>query len=201
MKSSRKLSVLWFVSLLCLLLGPVSGLSADDGDKNAGEQQTAEAEKPAEVKKDAKPEKPAKQKDEAKKDEPKKQEPKKDEPKKAAPAKAEKKEMKEEKKKDKKPEEKPVVKSVFPDKALESAVRAEVFAKRHNDEPITAEDVAKISRVVGTAKGIQSLEGLQHCKSLMLIDLADNEFSDLSPIADLKRLQSVTLAGNKITSL
>ena len=35
--------------------------------------------------------------------------------------------------------------SVFPDKALESAVRRQVFAKRDTDKPITAADVANIS--------------------------------------------------------
>ena len=90
---------------------------------------------------------------------------------------------------------------IFPDKALEKAVRAEVFAKRNNEEPITAEDVRNISRVVGKKKGITNLEGLQHCHAIMLIDLEDNEISDLKPIVDLKRLQSVTLAGNQIKDL
>lgn len=91
--------------------------------------------------------------------------------------------------------------NVFPDKGLEAAVRAEVFEKRYNQEPITVEDVKNISRVVGRGKGIKSLEGLQHCKEVMLLDLENNEIADLSPIKELKLLQSVTLAGNKITDL
>ncbi|WP_162006728.1 leucine-rich repeat domain-containing protein [Roseimaritima sediminicola] len=90
---------------------------------------------------------------------------------------------------------------LFPDPALEAAVRAEVFEKRYNDEPITKEDVQNISRVVGRGKGIKNLEGLQHCPAVMLLDLEDNEITDLKPIAELKRLQSVTLAGNKIKTL
>ena len=90
---------------------------------------------------------------------------------------------------------------IFTDAALQEAVRREVFEKRYNDEPITKEDVANISRVVGKGKGIKSLEGLQHCTALMLIDLEDNEISDLQPIAELKRLQSVTLAGNQIKNI
>jgi internalin A len=97
-------------------------------------------------------------------------------------------------------EEKPA-EPTFPDPGLEEAVRAEVFEKRYNKEPITKEDVANISRVVGRGKQIKNLEGLQHCKALMLIELADNEISDLKPIAELKRLQSVTLAGNKISDI
>lgn len=91
--------------------------------------------------------------------------------------------------------------SIFPDKALEAAVRNEVFAKRDNDEPITVDDVAKISRVVAIGQGVKQLEGLQHCKSLMLIDFSDNEIKDLAPIANLRRLQSVTLTNNQITDI
>lgn len=91
--------------------------------------------------------------------------------------------------------------SIFPDKNLEAAVRAEVFGKRGTDQPLTATDVAKISRVVGKNRGIVSLEGLQHCESLMLIDFSGNKIVDLQPIAGLKRLQSVTLAHNRIATL
>lgn len=90
---------------------------------------------------------------------------------------------------------------LFPDKALEAAVRKEVFEKRYNSEPITAEDVKNISQVVGKGKGIKSLEGLQHCKSLMKLDLENNEITDLAPIRELKLLQSIDLASNKIQSL
>ncbi len=107
----------------------------------------------------------------------------------------------EEKKEAEEKKEPPKPVAIFPDKALEKAVRAEVFSKRNNDEPITADDVRKISRVVGKKKGIKSLEGMQHCHAIMLIDLEDNEIVDLKPIAELKRLQSVTLAGNKIQDI
>lgn len=90
---------------------------------------------------------------------------------------------------------------LFPDKALEAAVRQEVFAKRYNDEPLTVEEVAKISQVVAKGAGIKSLAGLEHCAALMLIDLEDNHIEDLSPLADLKLLQSVNLAKNQIRSL
>ena len=90
---------------------------------------------------------------------------------------------------------------LFPDKALEAAVRAEVFAKRYNQDPLTVDDVKSISQVVGKGKGITNLEGLQHCAALMLIDLENNQISDLTPIKDLKLVQSLTLAGNKIESI
>ncbi len=90
---------------------------------------------------------------------------------------------------------------LFPDKNLEAAVRREVFEKRYNTEPITADDVKNISQVVGKGKGIKSLEGLQNCKSLMKIDLEKNEIVDLSPIKELKLLQSIDFSSNKIESL
>lgn len=94
-----------------------------------------------------------------------------------------------------------VAQDLFPDKALEAAVRAEVFAKRYNQEPLTVDDVKTISQVVGKGKGITNLEGLQHCAALMLIDLENNQINDLAPIKELKLVQSLTLAGNKIESI
>ena len=90
---------------------------------------------------------------------------------------------------------------LFPDKALEAAVRKEVFEKRYNSDPLTAEDVKNISQVVGKGKGIKSLEGLQHCKVIMKLDLENNEIVDLTPIKDLNLLQSIDLASNKIESI
>ena len=90
---------------------------------------------------------------------------------------------------------------LIPDKNLEAAVRKEVFEKRYNTEPLTADDVKNISQVVGKGKGIKNLEGLQYCKSLMKIDLEKNEIVDLSPIKELKLLQSIDLSSNRIETL
>ncbi|XZE21430.1 leucine-rich repeat domain-containing protein [Pirellulaceae bacterium SH449] len=90
---------------------------------------------------------------------------------------------------------------VFPDKALEKAIRWEVFEKRYNDQPITADDVKNISQVVARGKGIKSLAGLEHCKAIMKIDLANNEITDLTSIAELKNVQSLDLSGNQIASI
>jgi internalin A len=90
---------------------------------------------------------------------------------------------------------------VFPDPGLEAAVRAQVFAKRYNTEPLTVEDVKNISRVDGAKKGIKSLEGLQHCTAVMSINFAENEIEDLGPVAGLVNLQSINLAKNKISDI
>ncbi|MFN7734213.1 MAG: leucine-rich repeat domain-containing protein [Pirellula sp.] len=94
-----------------------------------------------------------------------------------------------------------IAQDLFPDKALEAAVRREVFEKRNNTEPLTADDVKNLSQVVGKGKGIKSLEGLQHCKALMKLDLEKNEITDLAPLRELKLLQSLDLASNQIQSL
>ncbi|MCC6511521.1 MAG: leucine-rich repeat domain-containing protein [Pirellulaceae bacterium] len=90
---------------------------------------------------------------------------------------------------------------LFPDKGLEAAVRKEVFAKRYNTEPLTKDDVKNISQVMGKGKGIKSLAGLEHCVAVQEIDLENNEITDLTPMAGLKLVQSLTLTKNKIESI
>src|SRR5205085_858336 len=90
---------------------------------------------------------------------------------------------------------------LFPDKNLEAAVRQEVFEKRGKTEPLVEADVVNISQVIGKGKKISNLKGLEKCKSVALIDLANNEISDLEPIKDLKLIQSCDLSKNKIQSL
>ena len=91
--------------------------------------------------------------------------------------------------------------SIFPDKKLEAVVRKYVFAKRDNDQPLVAEDVAEISTIEGKAQGIQDLTGLENCRSLALLDLEGNEIANAAPLAGLKNLQSLNLAKNKIQDI
>ncbi|MCA9129349.1 MAG: leucine-rich repeat domain-containing protein [Planctomycetales bacterium] len=90
---------------------------------------------------------------------------------------------------------------LFPDKALEAAVRKQVFEKRDNDQPLTADDVKRISVVKGKSMGIKNLQGLEHCVALEELDLEDNKIYDISAIAELKLLLSVTLTDNNITDI
>ena len=95
----------------------------------------------------------------------------------------------------------PAAADIFPDENLEAAVRQYVFDKRNTEEPITAEDVAQISTITARKKGIRDLTGLEHCKRLMLLELPDNEVTDISPIADLNLLQSLTLTRNQVEDI
>ncbi len=94
-----------------------------------------------------------------------------------------------------------VAQSIFPDKALEAAVRQEVFAKRYNEEPITVEDVKNISEVKAIGKGVENLEGLQHCVALQMVNFRNNKISNLGPMKDLKMLQQNFLNENAIESI
>ncbi len=93
------------------------------------------------------------------------------------------------------------VAAIFPDPALEKAVRRQVFAKRENSEPLTAADVADIAIIEGRGLGIRDLTGLEHCRKVALINLAENQITDLKPLAGLPRLQSLDLSKNQIKSL
>ena len=91
--------------------------------------------------------------------------------------------------------------SLFPDPALEEAVRHYVFEKRNTDEPLTPEDVKDISQVVARDKGIKDLSGIEHLKRVMLLDLSGNQISDITPLADLSLLQSLTLVNNQVSDV
>lgn len=87
---------------------------------------------------------------------------------------------------------------LFPDKGLEAAVREVVIEKKGTDKPLTEQDVANLSTVSGKGKGIKDLTGLDKCKKLASLDLADNQIVDVKPLQDLKMLQLLDLGKNKI---
>ena len=72
---------------------------------------------------------------------------------------------------------------LFPDKNLEAAVRQEVFEKRNKPDPLVEADVVNISQVRGNGRKITNLKGLEKCKSIALIELANNEISDSMRLA------------------
>jgi Leucine-rich repeat (LRR) protein len=102
---------------------------------------------------------------------------------------------------------------IFPDKNLEAAVRQYVPAKKANQEPLTAADVASLAHIEARGKGIKDLTGLDQCAGVGYLDLSGNEITDLTPLAKLGSvmrpkapkedtyLQYLNLAKNKITDL
>lgn len=118
---------------------------------------------------------------------------------KAPEAKAEAKEMAEKKKEAAKPA--PPPKPIFADPNLEKAVRKQVFAKRDNNEPITADDVANLSSVDGKGIGIKDLSGLEKCTALASLTVPGNQIANLSPLKGLGRLQFLDLSQNQVVDI
>lgn len=93
------------------------------------------------------------------------------------------------------------VTSIFPDANLEKAVRKQVYAKRDNTEPITADDVANLSIIEGKGMGIKDLTGLEKCLVLVSLTLPGNQVSDLRPLKGLTRLQFLDLSENQVADI
>src|SRR5215212_6615691 len=74
---------------------------------------------------------------------------------------------------------------MFPDKNLEAALRAVVFEKKDKPDELTEDDLRKISTLEAKGRKIQNLAGLEKCTNLLLLDLSNNEISDLGPIKGL----------------
>lgn len=91
--------------------------------------------------------------------------------------------------------------SIFRDKALEAAVRKQVFTKRDNQEPITAEDVASVSIIEGKKAGIKDLTGIEKCTALASLTLPDNQISSLAQLKGLSRLQFLDVSHNQISDI
>ncbi len=90
---------------------------------------------------------------------------------------------------------------LFPDPALEAAVRSQVFAKRSNREPLVEGDVAQVSTIVARGRGIRSLAGLEKCRGLAMLDVAGNQIADLEPLTGLARLQFLDLQSNRVVDV
>ncbi len=87
---------------------------------------------------------------------------------------------------------------VFPDPALEQAIRAHV-GKPVGD--LLSSDVDTITHFAAAAAGIDSLVGLEACLSLETASLGGNRIADLSPLRYLEHLVGLYLNSNRIDDL
>jgi Leucine-rich repeat (LRR) protein len=87
----------------------------------------------------------------------------------------------------------------FTDKNLETAVREAIKETKKN--ALTDADLARLFVLDASGKGIKDLTGLEKCKNLAEVKLANNQIVDLKPLKDLTEIQSLTLTNNKITDL
>ena len=98
------------------------------------------------------------------------------------------------------PEQPPGTIVRIPDTNLR-AVIAEALGKSPN-APITVEEMKQLTRVEARDRGIQDLTGLQFAINLRsMLDLRDNQISDISPIAGLTELRQLEISGNTISDI
>lgn len=86
----------------------------------------------------------------------------------------------------------------FPDPNLEQAIR-EAIDKSTGD--IYPSELEGLSKLHARGKGITDLTGIEYCKDLTELDLADNQIFDISPLVDNKGLVAgdrINLTGNRL---
>jgi hypothetical protein len=86
----------------------------------------------------------------------------------------------------------------FPDPALEAAVRDAIAKPTGN---IYQSDLIGLTLLEGTSRGIEDLEGIQHCTDLVTLWLGNNEISDVSLLSGLSLLRVLHLYNNRIADI
>src|SRR5262245_17235066 len=84
----------------------------------------------------------------------------------------------------------------IPDKNLEAALRAVLM---DTTDDLTEKMLDNVFVLEAKGKKIADLTGLEKCKNLALLNLANNAVADLAPLKELTNIQSLDLSGNKIT--
>lgn len=87
---------------------------------------------------------------------------------------------------------------IFPDAKLEAAVR-EVINKPTGK--LTTTDLATMTFLDVSGRGITDLRGLEHGANLTKLRLENSRITDLSPLAGLTNLTELHLPDNQITDL
>lgn len=88
----------------------------------------------------------------------------------------------------------------FPDPNLEAAIR-EAIDKPQG--PIYTSDLESLTTLGFFAedRGISNITGLEYCINLQILDLWDNNITDLSPLAGLTKLRMLAVPGNNISDI
>ena len=87
----------------------------------------------------------------------------------------------------------------FHDAGLRAAVE-EALGKAPG-APISAQEVATLTTLRATGRGIRDLTGLELADNLERLNLTFNEIADLSPLADLRRLRELSVPHNVVSDL
>ncbi len=99
----------------------------------------------------------------------------------------------------------------FADSSLERAVRTALGSQVGGDPtssltdptvpPLRPTDLATLTKLDASGRGIQSLDGLQHATALDTLYLFSNKITDVSPLSSLTNLKMLSLDRNKITDV
>ena len=86
----------------------------------------------------------------------------------------------------------------FPDPNLEAAIREEL---NKPEGPITDDELAKLTGLDASERGISDLTGIEYCINLKFLNLGYNQITDIRPLSALTKLQGLVLWVNRITDL
>ena len=87
----------------------------------------------------------------------------------------------------------------IPDTNLRTAI-AQTLGFAPND-PITGEDMKRLTNLFADGRGIQDLTGLEYATNLERLELRRNAISDLTPLRGLIRLNNIKLRDNVISDV
>jgi Leucine-rich repeat (LRR) protein len=91
-----------------------------------------------------------------------------------------------------------VQKVEFADPGLEAAVREKLGNPRR---PLARTELLRISRLDASKKHIVRLDGIEHLRQLVVLNLSDNRIEDATPLQTLRKLRELDLRKNGIRSL
>lgn len=86
----------------------------------------------------------------------------------------------------------------FPDKALESAVRAEL------GKPLgilSQADLLDVTEINASGLNIRTLDGIEGCRNLTVLDLRGNQVRSITPLENLVNLRVLDLGDNSISQI
>ena len=86
----------------------------------------------------------------------------------------------------------------FSDPNLEAAIRE---ALNKPEGPITDVELAGLTGLDASERGISDLTGIEHCINLDWLDLDQNQVRDIGPLSGLTNLQSLELPHNQISDI
>ncbi|MFC2099569.1 leucine-rich repeat domain-containing protein [Candidatus Bipolaricaulota bacterium] len=86
----------------------------------------------------------------------------------------------------------------FGDPKLEDEVRKAVHIRTG---PVYGTDLLGLTELRAVGRGISRLDGLEHCKDLVTLDLRKNQIIDIAPLGALDRLERLELADNQIVEI